>query len=357
MSRRQPRKSRVPAEAQDEPKTRSAKAMPNPVPRPRNWKPPVKPVVKAPPTAEKDEVIDTSNVPVKAEIRSPPSHARTVMRASSEAPREAIPAFSGFTTPLNVLETPTASPSAKSTLSDMRKSTGRKSRSAKNEQQVLEDQYRQSIADRTLAQQQWPPPTSTPAYQPVAMPRKSEEGMSKSPTEDVDNVTTLFDGSLEGKNILFQFPPLPHVKSIFVPGKNDPQSAAETNTTFGPKAGPGDSDVLMGESSAPSESSPDAAPTLFVGRGSTSLQRNSDQFLNRLPEGEFGTLRVRKSGKVEMVLGDFVFDVNPGPNMKCHGEFVHMDLQSRTYKSYGEVARRFVVTPNVQSLLAQASTS
>jgi hypothetical protein len=255
-------------------------------------------------------------------------------------------------------------------LSQLRRTTGRKTKAVKEEELRLAQQYNSSVSKRASAGKQWPPPaTDFPQFEPLAMPRSHDGGLDEDVGASVQNLFGSRQTITENTNLIFQFPPLPHVKAMLsrrggrgleaggaaqnnggIKAENasdkSKDSAGSANGSDATDAGNG----IGADSHLDSSKEPSARPQ-FTGRGSTTVSQNSDQFLNRLPSGDFGTLRVRKSGKMELVLGDYIFDVTPGPSIKTHGEFVHMNLNKCTYKNHGISDQRYVVTPSISNLL------
>lgn len=74
-----------------------------------------------------------------------------------------------------------------------------------------------------------------------------------------------------------------------------------------------------------------------------------DNALFKAPPGRIGKLRVYKSGKTELVLGDgVVMDVSEGLTCGFQQQAVVVDLDTARFVPIGQVKETFVVTPNIQ---------
>uniref|UniRef100_A0A3B5A765 DNA-directed RNA polymerase III subunit RPC4-like n=1 Tax=Stegastes partitus TaxID=144197 RepID=A0A3B5A765_9TELE len=81
--------------------------------------------------------------------------------------------------------------------------------------------------------------------------------------------------------------------------------------------------------------------------------------LSQFPEGLLGKLQIRKSGKVELKLGDIVMDVSEGAAFSFLQQLVSVRLsEGRTgdMMVLGNVHHKLVLSPDFQALLGQAST-
>ncbi|KAJ9058920.1 DNA-directed RNA polymerase III subunit RPC4 [Entomophthora muscae] len=67
--------------------------------------------------------------------------------------------------------------------------------------------------------------------------------------------------------------------------------------------------------------------------------------------GRIGKLIFYKSGKVQMRFGQLLFDINTASNITFHQEVVALDSQNEEAYVLGDLQRRFVCTPNIDSLL------
>lgn len=82
--------------------------------------------------------------------------------------------------------------------------------------------------------------------------------------------------------------------------------------------------------------------------------------LSQLPEGFLGKLQIRRSGKVELKLGDVVMDVSEGAAFSFLQQLVSVRLsEGRTgdMMVLGNVNHKLVLSPDFQALLRQASLS
>lgn len=80
--------------------------------------------------------------------------------------------------------------------------------------------------------------------------------------------------------------------------------------------------------------------------------------LKDCPEGFMGKLRFRKSGKVELVLGENVLEVLPGLSVNFHQELVSVrtDGSQGQMVALGPVDYKLVATPDYSYLISQANT-
>ncbi|GFS20782.1 polymerase (RNA) III (DNA directed) polypeptide D, 44kDa [Elysia marginata] len=134
-------------------------------------------------------------------------------------------------------------------------------------------------------------------------------------------------------------------------------------------------DVLLGKSKSEKGELlvlqfPDTLPGLPVPardsvRPGTSTGVAQDELCERVeacklkdcPEGFMGKLRLRRSGKVELVLGDNVLEVLPGLSVNFHQELVSVrtDECQGQMVALGPVDHKFVVTPDYNYLISQAN--
>ncbi|KAI8824389.1 RNA polymerase III RPC4-domain-containing protein [Fimicolochytrium jonesii] len=70
------------------------------------------------------------------------------------------------------------------------------------------------------------------------------------------------------------------------------------------------------------------------------------------PDGRAGRLVIYKSGKMKIRMGDILFDVTPGSQPGFLQQIVAVDTSQPACYILGKVAKRFVCTPDVESLLA-----
>lgn len=81
--------------------------------------------------------------------------------------------------------------------------------------------------------------------------------------------------------------------------------------------------------------------------------------LSQLPEGFLGKLQIRKSGKVELKLGNIAMDVSEGAAFSFLQQLVSVHLSDgRTgdMMVLGNVHHKLVLSPDFQALLREAST-
>ncbi|XP_069024670.1 DNA-directed RNA polymerase III subunit RPC4 isoform X3 [Embiotoca jacksoni] len=86
--------------------------------------------------------------------------------------------------------------------------------------------------------------------------------------------------------------------------------------------------------------------------------KDSCPVLSQLPEGLLGKLQIRRSGKVELKLGDIVMDVSEGAAFSFLQQLVSVRLSDgRTgdMMVLGNVHHKLVLSPDFQALLGQAA--
>jgi hypothetical protein len=75
--------------------------------------------------------------------------------------------------------------------------------------------------------------------------------------------------------------------------------------------------------------------------------------LAELPPGKIGKLLVLRNGSVKMQIGEVLFDVSPGIPCQMLQEFAAVDPSTKTITMLGEIEKRIVVTPNIDTLLSE----
>ncbi|KAL3521406.1 hypothetical protein ACH5RR_019555 [Cinchona calisaya] len=73
--------------------------------------------------------------------------------------------------------------------------------------------------------------------------------------------------------------------------------------------------------------------------------------LEELPPGYMGKMLVYKSGAVKLKLGDVLYDVSPGSNCTFAQDIVAINTSDKDCCDLGELSKRAVVTPDIDSLL------
>ncbi|KAF5959826.1 hypothetical protein HYC85_001035 [Camellia sinensis] len=73
--------------------------------------------------------------------------------------------------------------------------------------------------------------------------------------------------------------------------------------------------------------------------------------LNELPGGYMGKMFVYKSGAIKWKLGEVIHDVSPGVSCKCFQDVVAINTADENCCALGEIGKRAVVTPDIDSLL------
>ncbi|XP_034427079.1 DNA-directed RNA polymerase III subunit RPC4 isoform X2 [Hippoglossus hippoglossus] len=89
------------------------------------------------------------------------------------------------------------------------------------------------------------------------------------------------------------------------------------------------------------------------------LRKEGCPVLSQLPEGFLGKLQIRKSGKVELKMGDIVMDVSEGAAFSFLQQLVSVnqsDGKTGDMMVLGNVHQKLVLSPDFHNLLSQAST-
>lgn len=88
------------------------------------------------------------------------------------------------------------------------------------------------------------------------------------------------------------------------------------------------------------------------GKGKEREQDNAGDAINcNKPEGQIGRLVIRRSGKMQMILGDFTFDVMSGLDRTFLENAVVIDPSQESVFNLGQIAQHLIVKPNISSLL------
>ena len=77
--------------------------------------------------------------------------------------------------------------------------------------------------------------------------------------------------------------------------------------------------------------------------------------LTDLPPTKLGKLIFFRSGRIKLKIGDVLFDVTPGAQVKARQEVAYIDVSSQKCAVLGNISQRIVVTPDVDSILDQNS--
>lgn len=181
------------------------------------------------------------------------------------------------------------------------------------------------------------PPQPTPR----AYISPQEEKEKKRLEEDHETITNEFNikaslddnrsKALEQKLYFFQFPAvLPDFK------KKDSTTANNDNND-------NDNDVVMLENDQPSGS---AAPE-------ETNNNNKVEPSSQIPDGFAGRLRLHKSGKLTMKLGNIEMDVTQGTESGFLQDVVYTDNEAKRSYLIGQISRKMVVAPNVEKLVHQ----
>ena len=71
-----------------------------------------------------------------------------------------------------------------------------------------------------------------------------------------------------------------------------------------------------------------------------------------LPSGYLGKMLVYRSGKVQMKVGDILFDVDIGAASTCLQQVAYISPKEKKAMILGALKQRTVVTPNIDSLFS-----
>ncbi|XP_016509974.2 uncharacterized protein LOC107827370 [Nicotiana tabacum] len=73
--------------------------------------------------------------------------------------------------------------------------------------------------------------------------------------------------------------------------------------------------------------------------------------MNELPRGFMGKMLVYKSGAVKLKLGETLYDVSPGMDCAFAQDVVAVNTEEKHCSNIGELTKRIIVTPDVDSIL------
>ncbi|XP_034564468.1 DNA-directed RNA polymerase III subunit RPC4 [Notolabrus celidotus] len=184
-------------------------------------------------------------------------------------------------------------------------------------------------------------PDNPPLFRPPSCGAHSRASYipTEPPKQDQPSLADLLqDLSLSGREELF-FMQLPDCMPGKASGqKVDPVLACTT------------------EKPAKKESKEDKRPAYL--QAQEAAGKESCPVLSQFPEGFLGKLQIRRSGKVELKLGDVVMDVSEGAAFSFLQQLVSVRLSDgRTgdMTVLGNVNHKLVLSPDFQALLRQAS--
>lgn len=141
------------------------------------------------------------------------------------------------------------------------------------------------------------------------------------------------EGIYRGDNelIFFQLPTMLPMKSII----------KEENTTTG-------TTTTSSSTTTPSKEQ----PAVFVPEPTDVLRPSGyKNTLLHIPRGAIGKLYIMKSGKVKMKIGDVIYDVSQGMPLGFLQELTAIDLKKNKINFLGEVHKRMVAYPDIQTLM------
>ncbi|KAL0558545.1 hypothetical protein IC582_003120 [Cucumis melo] len=94
-----------------------------------------------------------------------------------------------------------------------------------------------------------------------------------------------------------------------------------------------------------------------MGSGNVSEQNSASQTrqktcsMNELPSGSMGKLLVYRSGAVKLKLGDIIYDVSSGMDCGFAQEVAAINMEGKHCCIVGELSKRAILTPDVDSML------
>jgi len=68
-------------------------------------------------------------------------------------------------------------------------------------------------------------------------------------------------------------------------------------------------------------------------------------------EGQIGKFVIRRSGQMQMIIGNFIFDVNPGLDRSFLENAIVIDSSKEAVYNLGQIKKHLVVKPNISNLL------
>ncbi|TFK32803.1 RNA polymerase III RPC4-domain-containing protein [Crucibulum laeve] len=124
--------------------------------------------------------------------------------------------------------------------------------------------------------------------------------------------------------------------------------------TFLPKASESVADVIMGDATDKKVTfAPDVMPSVTPGTSRTSSAVPTELLMTEPLDGIIGELEVYRSGAVKIRLTNgILFDVSAGTQPSFLQQVTYLDKENKRLCVLGEVNKQFVVSPNVDTLLA-----
>jgi hypothetical protein len=137
--------------------------------------------------------------------------------------------------------------------------------------------------------------------------------------------------------------------------KRDEPSTLKTSAVSQPKD-VDESKSIREERSAAVTSPNEAMSSSVTGNIDATLaevmsEREFKSVLPLIPAGTLGTLRIHRSGKVSLKIGDVLFNVTAGMPLNFLQELVAINLSNQKYYLLGEVTHRMIVSADVPSLV------
>lgn len=173
----------------------------------------------------------------------------------------------------------------------------------------------------------------------TAVPDEMMARPAENETELNDQLAWLTEQNVDNAGlVLFQ---LPSVLPIPVPHQNNAGGAV--NGTFGADGAIYLTDNDNGAGPSTSAAAATAATKAAEGRPAS---------LAELSPGKIGKMLVLRNGSVKMQIGEVLFDVSPGIPCQMLQKFAAVDPSSKTITMLGDLEKRIIVTPNIDTLLS-----
>ena len=78
---------------------------------------------------------------------------------------------------------------------------------------------------------------------------------------------------------------------------------------------------------------------------------NFDNSLTKVPKGQIGKLRIHKSGKMKLQLGNIIYDVLPGNTQNALEQVTAITEERKQIYNLGEISKRLLCIPDMENLL------
>jgi hypothetical protein len=172
--------------------------------------------------------------------------------------------------------------------------------------------------------------SSSPAAAPLTVNNSERcHAFARLHEEGTEAASEAAAAATSGNRImLLQIPHLPHSKVLDFGAPVMRRKAEKRNTRKGKAAAQHEDEVVVG--GVPLVGSAFPSTDKFTGSGATTTIKPLEQSVRRAGEGLIGKMRVRASGKVELVLGGIPMRVIDGPTCGTYQELVYLQGQGRS---------------------------